>query len=231
MANTFDISKLAGQIKSGKDRAIALAGNFDSNRLAGHVLPPIPFPYIGGGSAVLGANGVYDEVESVEDETIDEIKYTIFGTPMCFPLSIKLSNSSDDWWLLPVEPIITIGGTNVIDNHSVAKSKVLGSLKQSWATDDYAISIEGLFTKLDSWIYPADDVRRLRRMLQARDTIEVLSPLFELFKISRIVIDKFDFPFTKGEENQAYRIAACSDEDWDLTVKGYSNRYDRNLTR
>ena len=55
-------------------------------------------------------------------------------------------------------------------------------------------------------------------MLESRKAINVKCQLFEIFGIDRIVVEKFDIPFTKGEENQSYSISAYSDDDWDLLL-------------
>ena len=217
MSNVFNIQRMAGQITAAKDKAGAMAAAYTA-ALAGHVLPPLPFPYTGSGDVVSGADGEYN-ADVITTGSGDNPSYTIFGTPMCFPLSIKLSNGNDDWWLLPTEPIITLGGGNIVAKSNVAKSKLRGSIKERWSTDDYTISIEGLLTRFDQWTYPQDDVARLRAIVEARDTIDVKCQLFEIFGIGKIVVEKYDWPFTKGEENQAYRLSVVSDDDWDLLIK------------
>ena len=67
--------------------------------------------------------------------------------------------------------------------------------------------------------YPDEDVKQLRRYCEAA-TVEVMSPLLEIFSIDKIVIESFDFPFTSGPNNQAYTISACSDEIYKLLLKG-----------
>ncbi len=85
--------------------------------------------------------------------------------------------------------------------------------------EDYTITIDGLLTTKDDWTYPAADVKRLRTLLEARETIDVECEMLEIFKIGRMAVEKYDLPFTKGEENQRYSISAYSDDDWDLLIK------------
>lgn len=224
--NVFDINVLAGTIAAAKDKAIQKAGEYGLNdALRGHVLPPLPpFPVTPG--SPVGQPEEF-ELEQLAKETGDSPSFTIFGTAMCFPLSIKLkSQLESDWWLLPTEPIISLGGGNELIRRNVSKvstgsgqKRLRGSIKERWAQDDYTISIDGLFTKFDDWTYPQDDVQKLRGMLEAREAIDVKCQLLEIFGIGRMVVEKYDFPFTKGEENQAYRITAYSDDDWDLFIK------------
>ncbi len=184
-----------------------MANLFDIKKLAfslnpaDHVIPRIP---LFGIDTVLPAR--------------EEQPAGLFGVPMTFPLRIKPSGAAGEPWLLPMEPQITVGGGNILVRRSVAKQTTgRGTIKERWAADDYSISIEGLLTSTTG-LYPAADVARLRAMLEVRDTIDVICPLFETLGIRRIVIDKFNFPFTKGEENQGYQIQAYSDDDWQLFI-------------
>jgi hypothetical protein len=199
-------------------KAIAATITEAKNRAAGHVLPVLPpFP-LAAFQSIAQVDSRDFQIEAIEQEAEDATKYTLFGTPMCFPLSVKLQTETQ-WWLLPMEPIITMNGGNILARRNVAKSKLRGSIKERWATDDYQITIEGLFTRYDEWKYPKDDVGKLRKILEAREPVDVMSPLFEIFGIGRIVIDSYDWPFTKGPENQAYRISALSDDEWHLLIK------------
>ncbi len=190
MANLFD------------PRALAFLPNrFDV------VFPPQPHP----------------GMEPVDRERTDETFVSLFGTPMYFPLRLKLTGSSDDFWLLPTEPLISVSGGNQITRRTVAKAsangdRLKGTIKERWSADDYNISIEGLLTRKESISYPKEDVARLRALLEARDTIDVICPLFETMGIARMVVEKYEFPFSKGEENQTYSISAFSDSDWDLFI-------------
>lgn len=189
---------------------------FDLNRfLNGHVLPPLP-PYPKATDPGYAKAGDYDEATPLM--ATERIEVTQFGTPQAAPLKMKLSNGTADYWLLPCEPLITISGKNIIAKRNVAKSKLRGSIKERWSQDDYIISIQGLFTNKDSFDYPEDDMKRLRELCEAKDTIMVLCPLFEILDINRIVIESYELPFTKGEENQNWTIQAISDDDWDLLL-------------
>lgn len=245
MANIFDIQRLAGTIAAAKDKAVSVAGEYGLNEIVGgHVLPPIPGGFGDVKDTVPKAdhyepeelntrsiinNASYGELAKIEQEQLDTVKYTLFNTPMCFPLSVKRSSQKNsEWWLLPVEPIISIHSSNDVIRRKVAKvsaglNRRRGTIKERWAQDDYSISIEGILTRWDEWKYPTQDVQRLRQIMEAREPIDVQCALFEIVGVGRIVIDSFKLPFTKGEENQAYSIEAFSDDDWDLLIKKSSS--------
>lgn len=162
-------------------------------------------------------------MEPVDTERADETFVSLFGTPMYFPLRLKLTSSSDDFWLLPTEPLISVSGQNQIARSTIAKvsangQQLTGTIKERWSADDYSISIEGLLTRKETLSYPKEDVARLRALMESRDTIDVICPLFESLGITRIVVENYEFPFTVGEENQRYTISAYSDSDWDLFI-------------
>ena len=223
MGNVFNISRLAGTItndalEKAKVKAFDLAGQLGlNNAFSGHVLPPLP-PYpITEESRVMQAEGY--SVEPVEEQELHHVSNSIFGYPMCFPLKIKGESQNDnEWWLLPVEPMITIGGGNTVIRRNVAKGRQRGTIKERWSNDDYTISINGLFTKKDNWTYPRADVIKLRELLESRESLDLQCDLFEIFNIGSMVVEKFDFPFTKGEENQAWSITGYSDDDWQLFI-------------
>ncbi len=158
----------------------------------------------------------YDSVESLTAEQKEALATNMYGVPMILPLSMRLEG--EDWWLLPIEPMVTISGKNVIVKKQVSKGSVRGSIKERWSQDDYSISIEGIFINPDGDGYPDEDVKELRRLCEA-GKVEVMCPLFEIFSIDQIVIESFDFPFTPGTANQGYKIQAVSDDIYKLLLK------------
>jgi hypothetical protein len=138
------------------------------------------------------------------------------------PLSIKWEEEAV-WWDFPFDPVVSIAGKNTIVKRNVLKINPVGnrrgSIKEIWSQDDYEIDIAGLLTGISGRL-PEDDLYKLRMYLEARKPLEVNGELFNLFNISKIVIESYSLPFTKGNENQMYNIKAVSDDDFDLLVKG-----------
>jgi hypothetical protein len=225
MGNVFNIAALGASIANAKDKALGKVGEYGlTQALDGRVLPPMPIFPVGKNQALDSPKG-FNEVYNVEAlEAQGELRYSIFGSPMCFPVAIRTAKGDDDWWWLPIEPIITMSGGNTIVKRNVAKVsnanyKKRGSIKEMWSNDDYKIDIVGLLSKFDEWAYPTEDVRRLRSLLESRSALFIKCELLEIFGIGKIVVENWDIPFTKGEENQAYSIKAISDDEWDLLIK------------
>lgn len=160
----------------------------------------------------------YDELMMLEEaELEDMIRTNALGVPMRFPLEISLVEQ-EDWWLVPIEPLITLTGRNIIVRRQVSKGKIRGSIKERWTQDDYQLKIEGALMDLKRDDYPRDDVQKLRNFCEAAK-LKVRCPLFEIFSINQIVVESYDFPFTKGIQNQQYTINAYSDDTYKLLLK------------
>lgn len=160
----------------------------------------------------------YDELMMLEEaELEDMVRTNALGVPMRFPLEISLVDQ-EDWWLVPIEPLITLTGRNIIVRRQVSKGKIRGSIKERWTQDDYQAKIEGALMDLKRDDYPRDDVQKLRNFCEAAK-LKVRCPLFEIFSINQIVVESYDFPFTKGIQNQQYTINAYSDDTYKLLLK------------
>lgn len=160
----------------------------------------------------------YDELMMLEEaELEDMVRTNALGVPMRFPLEISLVDQ-EEWWLVPIEPLITLTGRNIIVRRQVSKGKIRGSIKERWTQDDYQVKIEGALMDLKRDDYPRDDVQKLRNFCEAAK-LKVRCPLFEIFSINQIVVESYDFPFTKGIQNQQYTINAYSDDTYKLLLK------------
>lgn len=159
----------------------------------------------------------YSELSTMtEEELADTIRTNALGVPMRLPLEVKADDG--DWWLFPIEPLISLTGRNIIVRRQVSKGKIRGSVKERWTQDDYQINIEGALMDLTSQNYPTEDVKRLRAVCEAAK-LKVRCPLLEIFSINQIVIENYEIPFTAGIQNQAYKITAYSDDIYKLFLK------------
>lgn len=164
----------------------------------------------------------YDTIHAMDDTELEDLVRTnALGIPMTMPLSLKLEEPGAHEWLLPLEPMISITGKHIIKRRQVNKGLVRGSIKERWAQDDYEVTIEGVLIGTDGQ-YPEADVARLKNFCEAA-SVTALSPLLEVFGISRLVIESWEMPFTAGQANQNYTIKAYSDDVYKLLLG--SNEY------
>lgn len=160
----------------------------------------------------------YEAVQRMSDAAlVDMVRTNALGLAMQAPLSFYVNGEE---WLLPFEPVINVKGKNVLTMRSVCKSSgersLRGSVKERWAQDDYSVEIEGILMGLDGR-YPMDDVLRLRKVCEGA-AVEVRSPLLDLFGITRLVIEEYEFAHTAGVANQEYSISAVSDDAHELLL-------------
>lgn len=131
------------------------------------------------------------------------------------PLSFMIDGEE---WRLPVDPLVSVSGKNVIKRRYVAKSSNRGSIKECWSQDDYEISISGVIIAEDA-VKLAEHLSNLRKVCNMAESVEIVSEFLNnpsTFGINRIAIESYDFPFTKGLENQSFTIKAYSDDSYEL---------------
>ena len=167
---------------------------------------------------------VFDENET-KDYKQSEIR---FGEgQFAVPLRLALSSSPDDVFSLPLDPVVVVKGSNSIVRREIAKAvvegdEIRGTVKELWTQDDWSISVSGILMTTGD----ADDESvsyyhdRLLRLLTAKESLVIeCDVLNNIYNVTRVVVESFDFPFTKGIENQSFTISMLSDDSYDLEVK------------
>ncbi len=186
------------------------------NELAKHVIPPVPFLPI----------RYEEQIEEIRDPQTDADIW-MYNPPVdeskqFFPFSFK-RESEEQYYTLPWEPMISISARNNIAKRNVAKAggSFIGTIKERFSTDDYEIVITGAFYGFSEFgkypdTYPREDMERLRDYLLTAEKLRVNCEPLQMLGINFIVIEEMSFPFTKGENVQAYEIRALSDFEWSL---------------
>ena len=130
-------------------------------------------------------------------------------------------------FLLPYEPMLSISSKNNIVKRTVAKigseEKQQGTVKERWSRDDFEIKITGvligsILTGDVSQCFPRNDFQKLRDILIKKKKWGIYCEPLQLLGINWIVIEEMNFPFTKGENVQAYEISAISDFEYSLLL-------------
>lgn len=117
-----------------------------------------------------------------------------------------------------LSPQITINGGNSIIKREVAKPTFSGTIKERWAQADWELEFQGVFIGQEG-NYPKEEVEQLKKIFTWKGVIKVVQPQLAVLGIEQIVIESWSFPFTKGEDTQAYAIKAISDFKIDLFIK------------
>ena len=133
---------------------------------------------------------------------------------------LALRNEQGQEYCFRLDPILAVGGKNIIARRYVAKGSLQGTVKESWSQDDYDITISGVLI----WDDAKDlngQVQALQSMLVCGESLAVVNDLLnDGYGITRLVVDSFQFPHTKGLQNQAYTIKCYSDSSINILEEG-----------
>lgn len=200
-------------------RAVNLIENANilNNELANNVLPVIPFLPLKDANNVSKTPGRAINLENnwTAADAVEEQK-------QFFPLSFSFTQSGQKW-LFPYEPMINISSGNTIVKRNVAKQgdKFMGTIKERWSRKDFDITVTGvligsILKGKPEDCFPRDQFIKLFEFLKHSKEIYVNSHPLELLGIVKVVVEDYSFPFTKGENVQAYELKLTSDDSYSL---------------
>ncbi|WP_281237842.1 DUF6046 domain-containing protein [Flavobacterium praedii] len=203
-------------------RAVTLIQNANvvNNELAKHVLPVIPFLPLKNNTNVAVERGRAINVNDnwTTPNAIDQQK-------QFFPLSFSFKEKGVRW-VFPYEPMINISSGNNIVKRNVAKQgeNLIGTIKERWSRKDFDITVTGvligsIMQGKPEDCFPKDQFVQLFNFLKHSKELYVYSHPLELLGITKVVIEDYSFPFTKGENVQAYELKLVSDFSYDLLIK------------
>ena len=192
--------------------------NVVQNELSKRVLPPIPF-------LPLKNQNKITQKETTEDEQfVWETDRPKAEQQQFFPLSFSFDGQEK--FLFPYEPMLTISSGNTIAESNVAKQgdAFRGTIKERWSANDWDITITGalygaLMKGAPEDCYPATEMRQMMEYLKAAKRIYIYNHALTELDILAVVVYDYSFPFTKGENVQAYEIKCKSDDSFDLLIQ------------
>lgn len=187
------------------------------DELSKHVLPRIPFlPFVN--ESVIAHETLNTAF------LINQTDLPIPEDQQFFPLSFSLTENGQKW-LFPYEPMITISSGNTVIKRNVAKQgdKLIGTIKERWNRKDFDITITGVLMgsmvtgKVED-CFPREQMRRLFEFLKYNKEFYIYCAPLETLDIIKVVVEDYTFPFTKGENVQAYDLKITSDDFYNLLV-------------
>lgn len=189
------------------------------NELQKHVLLKIPFlPFVN--TEIVTSSSKIDpqfSFNTAEAPTPEDQQY--------FPLSFSFSQYGAKW-LFPYEPMINISSGNNIIKRNVAKQgdTLIGTIKERWNRKDFEITVTGFLMgsiqtgKVDD-CFPKEQMRQLFEYLKYSKEFFINCEPLELMGINKVVVEDYIFPFTKGENVQAYELKLTSDHGYELLIE------------
>ena len=178
---------------------------------------------LGYNQQTLAMNKRYPVFDENETKDIKQSEVRFGETQYVVPLRLALSSNPDDMFTLPLDPVVSVNGSNTIVKREVAKSEIRGTVKEKWNQNDLSISVSGVLTTTD----PDDSsktvdgyAQRLLHFLLADEALIIECDVVNnVLDVQRVVVEKFDFPFTKGVENQSFSFTLVSDDSYNLETE------------
>lgn len=192
--------------------------NLVQNELSKQVLPAIPFLPIQKTTAIVNNPVNPTWALNQADAPISEDK-------QFFPLSFSFTENGQKW-LFPYEPMINISSGNTIIKRNVAKQgdKLIGTIKSRWSRKDFEISVTGvlmgsLMSGTVENCFPRKQMIDLFEYLKHAKEFYIYCAPLEILGVTKVVVEDYSFPFTKGENVQAYDLKLLSDFTYNLLIK------------
>lgn len=142
-------------------------------------------------------------------------KATLEGTGQGVDLNrspLTLRREDGTVYAFPIDPIMAVSSKNIITRRYVAKGSLHGTVKESWSQDDYELTVSGALIS-DTAENLNAAVQALREVCESGETLQVENDwLMDGFGITRVVIESYQFPHTKGLTNQSYTLKMYSDD-------------------
>lgn len=189
------------------------------NELQKHVLFKVPFLPFVNKETIESDSAIRPElsINRADAPTPEDQQY--------FPLSFSFSQYGAKW-LFPYEPMINISSGNNIIKRNVAKQgdTLIGTIKERWSRRDFEITVTGFLMgsiqtgKVDD-CFPKEQMRQLFDYLKYSKEFFIDCEPLELLGINKVVVEDYSFPFTKGENVQAYELKLVSDHSYELLIE------------
>lgn len=192
--------------------------NIVQNELSKRVLPPIPF-------LPLQNRVLIEQSSDYEYQDLWTTDDIVYEGKQFFPLSFSFTEGGQKW-LFPFEPMINISSGNNIIKRNVAKQgeKLIGTIKERWSRKDFDIQVTGvlmgnMLQGTPEQTFPREQMERLFEFLKHSKEFFVYCHPLEILGITKVVVEDYSFPFTKGENVQAYDLKLTSDFAYNLLIK------------
>lgn len=122
------------------------------------------------------------------------------------------------------EAVITVSLQKQIKKTAI--NGLEGSIKEYFSNGDYSLQIETGIVALndDGYIidkYPSEGVSRLKKFLDHNGSLNVSSPLLNLFDISQLVVTGYTLQCAADSNHQIVSITAVSDKDYVIRQEEY----------
>jgi hypothetical protein len=171
--------------------------------------------------------GVIQKLKSdlfvVEEYTPDEFqRVSVFGTPVFSNLEIEPFNYETlEGETIEIKTGVRIDTVlfTVTQSKNIVKTPVQGrpgTVKEYISDNDYAIDVQGAIVG-ETNNFPEQDVKEFIEICKAPIAIDFISEFLNLFGITSVVIEEYNFPQREGSRNiQEFTLRCVSDTPIEL---------------
>jgi len=185
------------------------------NTVFGHVAAPYP-AFIRG--------GIGNPLQTIAKTVKGSFNFkTEMGGENMFPLAF-INEQTKERWQLPVEPLISINGSNRIVETPLTREDRVVNVLELINLNNYKIRIRGVFVSNIADEYPKEEVVKLRNLLEQPKSHQIDCPFLSMFGIDRIAIKNIGWPAVPGSpEMQGYSIDCISDTSVEIDLTEINN--------
>ena len=149
--------------------------------------------------------------EQIGTQLLNRIPFQgLFTSNQSHFAQVELQSDGLQPFRLPIDPLLSISGGNIITSRYAERDSTKGSYKEYWQQKDSTLSVKGVLI--------GDDQAQLHKQLNTltsfliKGAITINSNALEGLNVSKFVVKNWAFPTTPGIVNQAYSFTAITDE-------------------
>jgi len=154
-----------------------------------------------------------NSIEFVQPQKASSGVFGQFGTELVFPVKI-------DDYLLPGEPIISLGGMRETVATSLNRGKNrIAKVFEEVNLGAYEIKMRGEIYNENEDGYPFEAVAEFRKFFEKPESRDIECEFLRTFNITKIVITRMSLPGVPGTPySQQYELTGYSDEAFELEL-------------
>jgi hypothetical protein len=140
--------------------------------------------------------------------------YGDFGQPVYSDVHLKIKENV----IVLTDILLTCTLKNTIITTPVTKRS--GTVKEFISAQDYEVKMDGTVRSTSAGKFPVDDLKKLIKIINSEEKIDVYSEFLSLFNIHYLVLDKYEIKQRQGDPTVIdLSLTFDSDKDIQLIVE------------
>jgi len=148
----------------------------------------------------------------------EELMFSNLNTPVFADIILVSDAPNFEAKIQLIAAVIEVSQAKIIERTTVRGRN--GTVKEYWSMDDYSVRIRGALIEPRPDVYPREQTETLHAVLNAPNSLKVVSRFLQMYGIYEITVKDFTFLPVEGKTNvQFFDIQAYSDEPEELIIK------------